>query len=294
MIIGDDLDSLLSATFLHHIFGWPIKGVYCQYARLYFVENEAVFRSKMEAGRYFAVDLDIYHPAVPSLGHHIIEISDQDDLPGHTHTLNANAIHGLSVNQNYTQKYPLSTIHFLLWLFEVQQLTTQALALIWLSDSSYINAQRYRPNVENWVRKRVAHPDFLASLEHLQTPLFEAYLRDNVLQSLGQNPLARPSKSAYRSVHLGLNGFQCQFSNPKQHSAALQDLLGRLQTITGWNAPVFPQQFAGFWTGVRRETTIASIVESGIGLGEWLERESVFSYAITFKNAMNYTSLTRK
>src|SRR5215218_4047236 len=87
MVLGDDLDSLLSGMYLHQKFGWPVVGVYCKYKRLWHIGTPAGFRERLLAGRFFAVDLDIYHPNIPSLGHHIIEYSGADVLPGHAHSL---------------------------------------------------------------------------------------------------------------------------------------------------------------------------------------------------------------
>jgi len=291
MVIGDDLDSLLSAMYLHQKFGWPVAGVYCQYTRLWHSEAVPIFREKLLAGKLFAVDLDIYHAAVPSLGHHIISLKNDDELPGHTHSLNPNALRGFSIQQHFRRKYPLATIHFLLWLFEEKNLSPEAELLIWLADSTFVNAQHYRENVEEWVAHFLSHPSFSNILPALQNVDFEQNLKEKILHRMAGNALCRPSRSSYKSKHLGLNGFQCQFENPNIQNPALQSLLDLLADLSGWARLPFPARFDGFLEGKRREMQVSELVAAGLPFGEWLEREGVFSYAFTFKDKLNCTVL---
>lgn len=290
MLIGDDLDSLLSAMFLHQTFGWPVAGVYNRYTKLWHVHEAGVFREKLNSGKFFAVDLDIYHPAVPSLGHHIIALDKDEDLPGHSHSLNPNALREFSVRQGFARKYPLSTIHFLWWLLEGKNLSPGAEKLVWLADSTFINAQHYRDNVEEWVQGFMPQPSFTGALPHLQSIDFERTMQKDLLSRLALNPLCHPAHSNYRSKHLGLNGFQCQFDIPK-HKEALQLLLDLLSEISGWRRLPFPKGFAACWEGERKTIPVEKLVATGFSFAEWLERELVFSYAFIYRDRLNYTVL---
>ncbi len=291
MVIGDDLDSLLSAMYLHQKFGWPVAGVYCQYTRMWHSDVALTFREKLLAGKLFAVDLDIYHAAVPSLGHHIISLKNDDDLPGHTHSLNPNALRGFSIRQHFRRKYPLATIHFLLWLFEEKHLSPEGELLVWLADSTFVNAQHYGDNVAEWVAHFLSLSSFSNILPALQTLDFEQNLKEKILRRMAGNPLCRPSRSSYKSKNLGLNGFQCQFENPNTQNAAVQSLLALLADLSGWAQMPFPGRFAGFLEGKRREMQVSELTAAGLPFGEWLEREGVFSYAFTFKDRLNCTVL---
>jgi len=286
MVIGDDLDSLLSAMYLHQKFGWPVAGIYCQYTRLWYEDSPFVFREKLFAGKLFAVDLDIYHAAIPSLGHHIISLKHDDNLPGHSHSLNPNALRGFSIQEHFRRKYPLATIHFLLWLFEEKNLSPEAEMLVWLADSTFVNAQHYRENVEEWVNRFFNFPAFVQMLPTLQTFDFERNLKEKMLRRMEKNPLCHPNRSNYKSKNLGINGFQCQFENPNEQNEALQSLLDLLSTLSGWQRLPLPTRFGGFLEGVRRETPVSGI---NLPFGDWLEREGVFSYAFTFKDRLNCT-----
>lgn len=286
MIIGNDLDSLLSAAYLHEQFGWPVAGVYCGYSRLWYTGNAASLRQKLYAGKLFAVDLDICLGTVPSLGHHVISLNAGEELPGHTHTLNPNLSAGRSVRQGFHRKYPLATIHFLLWMFSENDRAQQSAPLVWLADSAFINAQRYRENVEDWVHNHLNLPAFAAILPALQTLEFEQHLRETVLAPLSENNLCRPlPNSGYRSKHLGLNGFQAQFDDP--NDPRIRDLNMRISRLTSWPALPFPQHFEGYIQGRRSSILVRDLPEA---FDAWLVKNEVFSYAFVFKDTLNYTS----
>ena len=288
MLIGDDLDSLLSAAYLQHRFGWPVVGAYCQYKRLWFTGTAARFRQNLLSGRYLAVDLDICHLAVPAIGHHVIRLADEPEPAGHTHTLNPNLLAGRSVKQGFQRKYPLATIHFLLWLFDDQDWAANAAELVWLADSSFINAQQYRENVNDWIQQMMPLQAFIDILPALQTRQFEENLQARLLNNLAENPLCQPAlQSAYRSRYLGINGFQCQFNRPDH--PALSDLLHRLHQLAGWPLLTLPEQYEGSWAGHRATISVDELMRTGCSLSEWLERNDVFSYAFVFRNQLNYT-----
>ena len=291
MLIGDDLDSLLSAMFLHRQFGWKVAAVYCKYTSIWYNGPADVFQHQLYSGRLFAVDLDIYHPSIPSLGHHIIALDQGDELPGHTHSLNPNAIRGWTVQQHFRKKYPLATIHFLRWLFEDETVSVHAELLTWLADSAYINAQHYQKNVEEWVVHHCPLPGFIQMLPRLQTIDFERVLQENILEPMSENPLCCRSRSSYRSRHLGLNGFQCQFQHPNTQNKYIQSLLTLLSDWSEWPGLPFPERFESCMVGKRSTVRVAEITASGMSLGDWLEKNGVFSYAFTFKDRMNYTRM---
>ncbi|MEQ1746764.1 MAG: hypothetical protein ABMA02_15130 [Saprospiraceae bacterium] len=289
MIIGNDLDSLLSAAYLHGRFGWPVEGVYCGYNRLWFASDATGFWQKLQSGKLVAVDLDICLGTVPSLGHHIISLDEQEELPGHSHTLNPNILANRSVSQGFHQKYPLATVHFLLWLFSENSLAERVAPLVWLADSAFVNAQHYRENVEDWVRNWLPLPAFMAVLPALQTPDFEQVLSEKILHPLSGNTLCRPlPASIYRSKNLGLNGFQAQFDNP--NDPRVRDLLSRLQQIADWPLLPLPERFEGFFQGQRSNISVQDLRGSGLGFAEWLEHNDVFSYAFVFRDRLNYTT----
>ncbi len=297
MVIGDDLDSLLSALYLHRRYGWPVVATYCRYTRLWHSGEPSVFQRQLESGRLCAVDLDMYCPTLPSIGHHILRLGQNDgDLPGQSHSLNPNNLRGLSITQGFRRKYPLATIHLLLWLFEEKALSPDADMLVWLADSTYINAQQYTDNLTDWVTRFLQRPAFTDILPLLQTLDFEESLQKKILRHMATNPLCRPlPHSTYRSRHLGLNGFQCQWHQPLQQAADLRSLLQLLSQITGWAVPPFAliepggQSNFGCLEGQRHEIRVPELIATGLPFGEWLDQQGVFSYAFTHRERLNYT-----
>lgn len=286
MILGNDLDSLLSAAYLHRRFGWPVVGVYCGYSRLWFVGDAGDFRKKLLAGKLVAVDLDICLGTVPSLGHHIIQLDATEELPGHSHTLNPNVLAKRTVAQGFHRKYPLATIHLLLWIFQENDLAQRAAPLVWLADSAFVNAQHYRENVEDWVRDILPLPAFEAVLPALQTAAFEQDLQEKLLAPLAQNTLCKPAVySGYRSKHLGLNGFQAQFEHPNDPR-----IPALLQRVADWPLLPFPARFGGYFHGKRSNMAVSALRATGMPFDAWLEQNDVFSYAFVFRNKMNYTT----
>jgi hypothetical protein len=293
MIIGDDLDSLLSANYLQQRFGWEVVGVFCKYTWLWHVEDIAVLQRQVQDGQIIAIDLDVLHPTLPSVGHHIRALrGEPHDGAAVPHHLNPNTWHNLSVEMGFREKYPLSTLHLLWWLFEEGAMLPRLMRLMWLADSSFINAQHYQDNVTNWVTKRLQVPQFLEHLTTVQTPEFEQQLFEKTIQPLSENPLCQPNKlSKHRSKYLQLSGYQCQWSDPVVQNADLQDLCHRIAELSGWPVLKFPSHFNGMIEGVRHAVPTDMVAKSGMTLGQWLYHADVFSYAFVYRKMLNYTVL---
>ena len=143
MIIGNDIDALLSAQFLYHVLDWTVAGFY-NYTSLY--HDPAI-----DPRECVWVDLDVYHADLLSIGHHILRPTPADRIPGHRASVNPNLLRGID-QTNFVHKYPLGTIHFLLWLHDIRIRNRRpARLMLWLADSTWINAQRYRANVRDWL-----------------------------------------------------------------------------------------------------------------------------------------------
>src|SRR3974377_798584 len=107
MIIGNDLDALLSAQFLYHVLDWAVAGFY-NYTTLY--HDPAI-----DPRECVWVDLDVYHTDLLPIGHPGLRPAPTDRIPGHRASVNPNLLRGID-QTDFAHKYPLGTIHFLLWL----------------------------------------------------------------------------------------------------------------------------------------------------------------------------------
>jgi len=288
MVIGNDLDSVLSALFLKSIFGWDIKAIY-DYQTLWRAEEETDFLTRLAQGQYLALDLDIYHPNIFSVGHHILEYAPADILSGHARSLNPNFIRGVGA-ENFKQKYPLGTIHFLVWLFHETNLTRAAKFLMWLADSAFINAQshRFRANALDWTRNAL-QSDYLTEMtERVELPGFEEALRREILPRLRENPLAIEAGQA-TSLHLKMGGFQCQWSDPNRQRDAVAALFALAGELCGWNLPALPQKFLPV-VGKRRVISAQEMLARYGSLDSFLAAEKVFSYVFPYRDSVNYSA----
>ena len=285
MIIGNDLDSLLSASLLKKLFDWDVVAIY-DYQTLWYAAD-CSFKENLLSGNYVAVDLDIYHSNIPSLGHHVLEISTDDSLEKHRLSLNPNFIRGISC-QNFRKKYPLGTIHFLLWLFEVT-LTQDGGYLCWLADSSFINGQshRFKSNVKEWVCDYFQYEPFIETLTMIDTQEFEKQLTGriiNPLRELGLGSRSGQVQSRFNSIC----GFQYQWTDPEQESSTIDHLCSFIQSVTNWKSPAFPKNYLKL-RGVRQHCSLSKLYEHSGTLDKFLDFNNVFSYAFPFCDGINYT-----
>lgn len=287
IIIGNDLDSLLSACLLKHKFGWDISGIY-NLDRIWHTTEQPAFVEKMLQGKYLAVDLDIYHPSIFSIGHHIETMTLTDKIPGHLRSLNPNLIRGI-YNGNFARKYPLGTIHLLAWILgETSNLNQESKEIVWLSDSSYINGQshRFRANVTEWVTNFFRDPHYIQHIDEIDTELFETHIR-SLMERIRATGV-RVSKGQVASRHHKLRGGQCQFSDPITQSESLGKMLKFITDITGWARPRTPSSYL-LVKGVRNTDTTGNTVSRG-RLDQFLKDNRVFSYAIPNRGQINYTN----
>jgi hypothetical protein len=279
MIIGNDIDALLSAQFLQHTRGWSIAGFY-NYTTLY-------VDPAIDPRECVWVDLDVHDPACCSIGHHILRPTPTDRIPGHRSSVNPNLLRGID-QTGFTHKYPLGTIHLLLWLhdFRIRNRRT-AMLLLWLADSTWINAQRYRSNVRDWLTNWISVPELIDTFDQADTPDFEAEMQAQVLSKLQLAELG-PGNVQNVSQHLGLGGHQCAWDRPED-LPKVQRVTNLIERAFGWRAPLFPREFRTI-QGVRHSARLPELIQKHGAFDKFLENERVFSYVIPNKDRVNYTT----
>jgi hypothetical protein len=280
MIIGNDLDALLSAQFLHDYLGWSIAGFY-NYSTIY-------FDPKTDLRECVWVDLDIYHADIASIGHHILKSSATDRIPSHRLSLNPNLLRGID-QADFKHKYPLGTIHLLLWLHD-QSIKNRrpATLMLWLADSTWINAQIYRDNVKAWLQEWLPVGELINTFDQTATGEFEEEMRDQVLSKIDIAELAEDDNIQRRSKHLDLGGHQCVWNRPDELPKVMR-VIDLIQRRFGWDAPSFPREFKAI-EGVRRSAKLPDLVAKYGSLDKFLDAEKVFSYVIPNKDRINYTT----
>ena len=151
-VLGDDLDSIISGVLMHHLFEWKVVGFYEKYHRVWYL-SDLTPKSLCDA---VWLDLDISRRYIKSIGHHVLMERSGDHLPCHVSSVNPNLIRGVTGQPGrgsasshgagcllcdglrFPHKYPLGTIHFLLWFYDVDLSISglQKNAFLWLPDSS--------------------------------------------------------------------------------------------------------------------------------------------------------------
>jgi hypothetical protein len=292
MIVGNDLDALLSACLLKSRFDWDINGIY-DYKSLWYnsglAKNELL--KNLKSKQYLAVDLDIYRNYLPSIGHHILSLSKNDILPQHENTLNPNLLFDIS-HEKFNIKYPMGSAHFLMWLLnDYPSLTRLGELLLWIADSTFINAQshRFRNNVKDWLENYVQNRILKHGFDEVDSELFEKDVLHIAFPELDKTGLAK-GKGQVRSKYNKLQGYQCQWKNPNHSRRNILSLLNLIEKNTGWKKPELPLNFECIqgkrysYKFTEKENKQPEFLRS------FLADKKAFSYVITNKFLLNYTT----
>jgi hypothetical protein len=281
MIIGDDIDSIMSACFLHHFLNWKIKGFYVGYSKLFIEEGfdnwkECIF-----------VDLDISQNEIKSIGHHILQINENDKIEeiGHKNSLNPNLIRGITM-KNFAVKYPLGTIHFLMWLHNKKiEINNEIKNISWVPDSSWINCQNFRTNVSNWI-EFLKLDNLKQTFEQTDKQEFEKIMQEKIYPEIEKTGFEK-GKGQVKSKHLSLKGYQCQFDDPINEKDKINKLIELICNIFEWNKPQLPKDYQ-ILEGKRTSHSIPYECYKN-GLMDFIKDKNMFSYVIPNYRMINYT-----
>lgn len=296
MVIGTDLDALLSAAYCHEMYGWKVIGVYDLETIYYDPDHEDNLTDAVW------IDLDVCDSRIKSIGHHILSFRPDDSLPGHENTLNPNLERGVFCEgYRFTRKCPLATIHFLLWLHEPDyypgspedlETVSSREALLWLADSVWINGQehQYRDNVETWSHSVMPLRFMIDSFGTIMEESFEEDMK-NVIDGLTFDTGFSGVASQTSSYHSDYGGGQCTFDDPREAREDVETVLERIEDTMGWTVPDLPETYETA-TGDRtsRLSYEYDVCENYGGIDEWMADVDPFSFAVPYKHRINYTT----
>ena len=144
-IISADYNGVICASFLSHILDWKLVGYY---------DLESLWVSEENTKNYndiIWVDLNILPKQGRAIGGHIVSLDGQTPK-GFQTSCNPNLLLGLT-SGNFKNKFPFSTLIFLLWLHNYQiRKTLIARLLVLHSDDTWLKCQKYNDNVSNWTK----------------------------------------------------------------------------------------------------------------------------------------------
>ena len=239
MVISNDIDGFVSASFLSACLGWQLVGVYTMNA-LYLTDGivdekpstqEALEEALSEKEVTF-VDHDINHPNILSIGHHILKWSNATPAGRHIleTSINPNLLRGITCKQ-FERKYPFATIHLLLSGLPHPPINIKRrfLTLLLHIDSSLKNAFNYQSNALDWLEWLGAHRE--DSPLYPFCHLLRVYNPVVCLKEL--DALADDFK------RIGVKPkSQAQIENPNKEVNTIKSVFDYIETLTGWRCEV--------------------------------------------------------
>ena len=277
MVISADYDGLICAAFLHHYLNWQLEGYY---------DLQNIWISKkglLEKKNLIWVDLNILPRQGRAIGGHIISLTD--DIPkGFQSSCNPNILAGITAGE-FKQKFPFSTLIYLLWLHNVEiRKDLLARLLVLHSDATWLKYQNYTENCRLW-QEMMDEYNWKWLFQRINTKTFEKRIDDR-LYPLLQSMEAVSGKGKLNSSYLKIPSRQFQF-NPDWDEDVVLTLLQLFAKTLGWTPPETPR-IEKFIEGSRQKVPLAFIKEKG--LSNFLKEKRVFSYAIPSPRIFNFTS----
>ena len=277
MIISADYDGLICAAFLHHCLNWKLEGYY---------DLNNIWISKkglLEKKNLIWVDLNILPRQGRAIGGHIISL--EGDIPnGFQSSCNPNILDEIT-SSKFQNKFPFSTLIYLLWLHNVEiKKDLVARLLVLHSDAAWLKYQNYPENCKLW-QKKMEDYNWKWLFQRVNTKTYEKRV-DQELYPLLQSIGAVTSTSKLSSSHLNISSRQYQF-NPDWDEDVVLKLFRLFGQSLSWTPPEIPLIVKSI-EGVRQKVPLAFIKEKG--LVNFLKDKRVFSYAIPSPRIFNFTS----
>jgi hypothetical protein len=276
-IISADYDGLICASFLHHHLGWELVGYY-NLSSLWLSE-----KAKINSGNLIWVDLNILSTEGRAIGGHII--SPNGEFPkGFKSSCNPNIMANLNADK-FKEKFPFSTLIFLLWLHNIQiEKELLARMLVLHSDASWLKYQEYGKNVNKWF-SGLENYDWKWLFQKVNSVTFEKRV-DEILYPELKKIGAVSGMSKLSSKKLNIKSRQFQF-NPDWDEDVILNLFRLFGNKLKWTPPSLPQ-ICDRIDGKRNKVSLSTIKNAG--LSQFLKDNNVFSYAISSPRIFNYTS----
>jgi len=276
-ITSADYDGLICASFLHHHLGWELAGYY-NLTSLWLSD-----KAKKNSGNLIWVDLNIISTQGRAIGGHIVSLNGE--LPrGFKSSCNPNIMANLNADK-FKEKFPFSTLIFLLWLHNIQiEKELLARMLVLHSDASWLKYQEYGENVKKWISSLNDY-DWKWLFQKVNSVTFEKRV-DEILYPELKKIGAVSGLSKLSSKRLNIKSRQFQF-NPDWDEDIILNLFRLFGNKLKWTPPTLPQ-ISHRIDGIRQKIALSKVKEKGIA--NFLRDNNIFSYAIPSPRIFNYTS----
>ncbi|MBI5574286.1 MAG: hypothetical protein HY919_07030 [Elusimicrobia bacterium] len=151
-ILSPDVDGILCGLFMSHYFNWKVAGFYDG-------KNLAITQNTKIDDCIF-LDMDIYRKNIKSCGHHMV-LYNKRNIPttwdNYSNCINPNILRGFDAYNNFQEKYPFATIHFLLCVMSSYNdikivLPKTAVSPLLYVDGTFKNLLNYPENCISWLK----------------------------------------------------------------------------------------------------------------------------------------------
>jgi site-specific DNA-methyltransferase (adenine-specific) len=234
MVISPDLDGVLSALLLQHLWKWELVGFY-DASTLWLLKEY----SNLDATKPTFVDHDICRKHLPSIGHHMLKWGQDTPIPEcegpDAQSFNPNLIRGFTLKE-FGRKYPFGTVHLLLACYSAwgdlkdYRPSRDFIPLLLQVDSSLQSAFTYEKNALDWM-------EWLGGSDDARSPIYPLC---KALAAASSKRLLRWQAQLGDQIQaLGFTRHsQCKTDNPtdEEQWQRLLKLLAWLEELTGWTA----------------------------------------------------------
>ena len=279
-IISADYNGIICASFLSHLLNWELVGYYD-------LESLWVSNNKIDYDDIIWVDLNVLPMQGRAVGGHIVSL-DKQTPKGFNSSCNPNLLLNVT-SKSFKNKFPFSTLIFLLWLHNYQiKKTLIARLLVLHSDDAWLKCQQYNENVNDWI-SILSNFNWKWLLQKIDKLTFEQRVDQILYPDLNRIGAVSSFGKLY-SKKLNIRSKQFQF-NPDWDEDIILNLFDLFGNHLGWTPPNLPI-ISRCFQGVRKKISIKEVRD--YGLSKFLLDKSVFSYAIPSPRIMNYTSFEKK
>ena len=276
-IISADYDGAICASFLRHHLKWDLVGYY-NFNSIW-LSKKALDNKK----ELIWVDLNILPLSGRSIGGQIVSLRDETPN-GFKTSCNANILADIT-NENFNQKFPFSTLLFLMWIHNIDlKMSDIGKLLILNSDNTWMKIQKYKENV-SWWKTLLSDYNWDKLFQNVDSETYESQIDQHLYPKLKYID-AISGYSKLTSKYLKIKSRESIF-NPDWDTDIILKLFDLFASHLNWTPPDLPNIIKRI-EGKRYKYPISHV--NALGLNTFMKKNKVFSYAITNPSNLNYTN----
>ncbi len=281
-ILSPDTDGFLCGLLMSHYLGWQVVGFY---------DGKTLRIQKgNSADKCIFLDVEILRPTVKSIGHHMTLHNSNNPPENYTEVLknciNPNHIRGFDRAHNFYQKYPLGTIHLLLFILEEGisehiEIKKEGLGTIFFADGIWKILFKYTHNFLDWF-------NFLR-IDGRKSDWWEKLQELSVIDLISEIDSLFGSLEGIHPHHRRWYGhvFDEKGLDENQREKILFDFIQMLATLTGWKYNSSKWKLDKLVTRVFTKRIDENNTNNEDFLNVWSQHP--LSFAMTNKPTIQYT-----